>query len=330
MKVQAADFTDYLMTTFDESEHTLASSGDVFTFSNYGYLRIEKGALRLQGKVRGFRLRPTSLPPISEVVVNGKKERLTKAEGVVAWAHVGQVSNLSPSGQGGTPALQPQGDDTDDPLEHAAALHCRFQPEEVHLAAGAEKEVELHLRSVGDGQTGGQFRLAAPQGLQVVPAQIAVDPMDEGQERTIRFKVRSEKGAASRLWEIRLLPSGGLRAAAQSLLVSTGVVMTPDNRVPKSGQFVVRAPGYTTKVDHYSGTSFYLLDADGHRRFGRVATGNFLTGFPGVACEGKWSLVFGHQCEGIWTGPNNLTVRPLGLGGARTPACFTRTSRTGS
>jgi len=91
--------------------------------------------------------------------------------------------------------------------------------------------------------------------------------------------------------------------------------MTADNRVPKTGQFVVRAPGYTTKVDHYSGTSFYLLDADGHRRFGRVATGNFLTGFPGVVCEGRWSLVFGHQCEGIWTGQNNLTVRPLGLDG---------------
>ncbi len=139
--------------------------------------------------------------------------------------------------------------------------------------------------------------------------------MEEGEERTVHFKVRAEKDAANLLREIRLLPDSGLQAAGQSLIVSTGVVMTADNRVPKCGQYVVRAPGYTTKVDHYSGTSFYLLDADGHRRFGRVVTGNFLTGFPGVACEGRWSLVFGHQCEGIWTGQNNLTVRPLGLDG---------------
>jgi hypothetical protein len=304
--VQAADFTDYLMTAFDEGQHTLASAGGaVFTFSDYGYLRIEKGAWRVQGKVGGFRLRPASPPPDSTVVVNGKKERLTVAKGLVEWGKLPQ--DLPPAAGDG---------EAGSPPEHAAAVHCRFQPEEVHLAAGGEKEVQLVLRAVGEGRTGGQLRLLAPKGLQVDPAQIAVEPMEEPQERSVRFKVRAEKDAAQLLREIRLLPEGGLRAAAQSLTVSTGVVMTLDNRVPKSGQFVVRAPGYTTKVDHYSGTSFYLLDADGHRRFGRVVTGNFLTGFPGVACEGKWSLVFGHQCEGIWTGQHNLTVRPLGLDGA--------------
>jgi hypothetical protein len=155
------------------------------------------------------------------------------------------------------------------------------------LAAGGEKEVELHLRSVGQGANGGRFRLLASNGLQVEPPQLTVEPLDEGQERIVRFKVRADKDAPNLLREIRGVPDGGLRAAAQTLLVSTGVVMTADNRVPKSGQFVVRAPGYTTKADHYSGTSFYLLDADGHRRFGRVTTGNVLTGFPGLACEDK-------------------------------------------
>jgi hypothetical protein len=305
MMVRAADFTDYLMIACDDSEHTLASAGgEIFRFSDYGYLRIEKGVWRVQGKVAGFRVRPTSLPLDSDVLVNGKKERLTKADDLVEW---GRLPNDSPPGE--------LSGEADAPLERPAAVHCRFQPEEVHLAAGRAKTVELHLRAVGEGRTGGHFRLVASKGLQVEPARIAVEPMEEGQERTVHFQVRAEKDAANILREIRLLPDGGLRAAAQSLPVSTGVVMTPDNRVPRTGQFVVRAPGYTTKVDHYSGTSFYLLDADGHRRFGQVTTGNFLTGFPGVAYEGNWSLVFGHQCEGIWTGRNNLTVRPLGRDG---------------
>lgn len=231
MIVQAADFTDYLMAAFDESEHTLASAtGEVFTFCDYGYLRIEKGACRVQGKVGGFRVRSASLPSDSEAVVNGKKERLTKAEGFAEW---GKLPEDSP------PAAQ-RGEE-ESPLERAAAVHCRFQPEEVHLAAGGEKEVQLHLRSVGEGRTGGEFRLVAPAGLQVEPAQVAVEPMEEGMERTVRFKVRAAKDAAGALREVRLVPENGLKAASQTLVVSTGVVMAADNRVPKSGQFVVRA-----------------------------------------------------------------------------------------
>ena len=315
MMVQSLDFTDYVMAAFDDNENTLVTAGgEVFTFSDFGYLRVAGPTWRMGGKIGGFRVRLASPPPPGwnlQVVVNGNKQRLADAMGLVQWGKL--PKDLPPAAKDG---------EVDSLIERTAAVHCRFQPEEVHLAPGGEKEVDLHLRAVGEGQffqqfrLHGQFRLVAPKGLHVDPAQIAVEPMEEGQERTVRFKVRAEKDAADLLRDIRLLPGDGLRAAAQSLLVSTGVVITPDNRVPKSGQYVVRAPGYTTKVDHYSGTSFYLLDADGHRRFGRVVTGNFLTGFPGLACEGKWSLVFGHQCEGIWTGQNNLTVRPLGLDGA--------------
>ena len=79
----------------------------------------------------------------------------------------------------------------------------------------------------------------------------AVEPMEEGQERTLRLKIRAGNDAAGGLGEIRLVPEQGLHAASLALVVSTGVVMTADNRVPKSGQFVVRAPGYTMSVDQY-------------------------------------------------------------------------------
>jgi len=305
VKIEAADFTDYVMASFDESEHTLASAaGEVFAFSDYAYLRIAKGGWRVQGKVGGFRLRPASLPPDPAAMINGKKERLTKGEGLVEWGKLPKDALAAP------------GEEADSPLERAVAVHCWFQPEEVHLAAGGEKEVQLHLRSVGEGRTGGGFRLAASGGLEVEPAQIAVEPMEEGAERTVRFKVRAAKEATAALREVRLVPENGLKAASQTLVVSAGVVMAADNRVPKSGQFVVRAPGYTMNVDHYSAVGYRLLDADGHRRFGRVVTGNFTTGFAGLAWEGKWSFLFGLPCEGIWTGANNLTARSQGLGGA--------------
>ena len=65
----------------------------------------------------------------------------------------------------------------------------------------------------------------------------------------------------------------------------------------------MRAPGYTTKVDQYSGVSFYLLDADSHRRFGRFY-GNFATGFPSL--EG--GAQYRRPCDYIWPGDDGMTV----------------------
>jgi len=87
-----------------------------------------------------------------------------------------------------------------------------------------------------------------------------------------------------------------------------GVVITKDVRRPLSAQCVVRAPGYTTKVDLYSGVSFYLLDADGHRRFGRFY-GNFTYGFPGL--EGV--VQYRNACEFIWPGKDGVTVSSNGV-----------------
>ena len=302
MMVQTAEFTDYLMTAFDDRIHTLTSGeGEVFTFSDYGYMRHEKaGVLRARGKIFGFRTFYHS--SYGGTTINGKPE-VTRPVGVfVEW---GQILKA------GTPVRRAE--EAENPLERQAAVHCRCQPEEIHLAAGGEKEVTVYLRCVGDGQALGEFRLLAPKGLQVEPDHITVEPIAEGQERTVRFKVRAVKDAASILREIRLIPEPGLQAAPATLLVSTGVVLTTDNRVPKSGQYVVRAPGYTMKVDHYSGSPYYLLDVDGHRRFGRVVYGNFTNGIPALAHEGKWLIHFGRPCEGIWPGPNNLTIRPENL-----------------
>ncbi len=183
--VRTAEFTDYLMAAFDEGRHTLASAaGEAFTFSDYGYLRIEKGTWRVQGKVDGFRVRAASLPPDSSVAVNGKKERLAVAEGLAAWGKLSQ--EFPPDAQRG---------EADSPPQCAAAVHCRFQPEEVHLAAGGEKEVELVLRAVGAGRTGGQFRLVVPEGLAGRAGQDRgrADGRTRGAERAIQGSRRERR-----------------------------------------------------------------------------------------------------------------------------------------
>ena len=60
-------------------------------------------------------------------------------------------------------------------------------------------------------------------------------------------------------------------------------------------------------VDEFSGISYYLLDADGHRRFGRLHNTNFVFGFGAVARDGKFSFAYRHPCGFIWKGRDALT-----------------------
>lgn len=192
--------------------------------------------------------------------------------------------------------------------ERTASVHTWFSPEEVHLSAGGQREVQLHLRCVGAGQAKGQFRVTAPAGLRVEPAVATIPQMDEGQERIVTLKISADKNASRALREIRLVPEDGLPAAPATLLASVGVVITEDRLRPMNSQYVIRAPGYTMKVDHTSGVSFYLLDADGHRRHGRIHNTNFIYGIPGIQQDGKWAYRFGMPCQFVWTGDDTLTI----------------------
>src|SRR5262249_53266239 len=151
-----------------------------------------------------------------------------------------------------------------------------FLPEEVHLKAGGEREVAVTLRAVGRGEAGGALRFVAPEGISVEPRTVdMVPPLAEGAERTVKLRVRAGSGIPARLTELRLEPVGDTPARAESVPVSVGVVLRKDRRLPRMAQWVARAPGYTMKVDEFSGIGSYLLDADGHRRFGRINSGNF-------------------------------------------------------
>ena len=46
----------------------------IFTFSDYAYLRVEKGATQVRGKVAGFRLPATALPSGGPVTINGTQK----------------------------------------------------------------------------------------------------------------------------------------------------------------------------------------------------------------------------------------------------------------
>jgi len=69
-------------------------------------------------------------------------------------------------------------------------------------------------------------------------------------------------------------------------------------------QYVVRSPGYTIKVDARSGVSYYLLDAEGHRRHGTLYNSNFQFGIPSIEGAAR----FGTPCGFVWQGSNTLQV----------------------
>ncbi len=101
----------------------------------------------------------------------------------------------------------------------------------------------------------------------------------------------------------------GTPAASGTLLVSVGVVMIKDTLRPRLSDFVIRAPGYAMRVDQFSGTSYFLLDADGQRRSGpKYSTGSSPFGFPGVQRDGRWCFANLLPCGFIWSGKNSLTI----------------------
>ena len=90
--------------------------------------------------------------------------------------------------------------------------------------------------------------------------------------------------------------------------VSVGVVLTTDNRVPMFAQTVVRAPGYTMRVEQVGGVSYSLLDADGNRRHGMIHNTNFCNGITALESGGKWAFRYRLPCRFFWDGKNTLTV----------------------
>lgn len=61
------------------------------------------------------------------------------------------------------------------------------------------------------------------------------------------------------------------------------------------------------KVDEFSGVGTYLLDADGHRRFGRFATLNFINGFGAVQRGNEWIFRAQQASQQVWSSPDTLT-----------------------
>jgi hypothetical protein len=166
----------------------------------------------------------------------------------------------------------------------------------------------MTLRAVGHGEAGGALRFTAPEGISVEPEAVELSPpLVPGAERTVTLRVKARADLTNGLFEILAKPVGETLAATESLPVSVGVVLKKDRRIPRLAQWVARAPGYTMKVDEFSGVGTYLLDADGHRRFGRFATGNFLYGFGAVQRGNDWIFRAQQACQQVWNSPTSLT-----------------------
>jgi hypothetical protein len=295
MAAELPDYTDYLCVAFDDQPHTLTTADGqaTFTFSEYGYLRLGAGQPLLRGKLTAFRVRDER--------TTGDRLPANGTSAALHWE--GRVLSYGSVPPQPVPSAVPG---TENAREQAAALHYWMLPEEVHLSAQKPtdaREVTLHLRCVGQGQVAGRLHIKAPDGLSVEPATVEVPALGEGAGRTVTLTVRKTGKIDKGLHPLAIVPDGSLRASPGTFMTSVGVVITTDRRRPLNAQYVVRAPGYTTKVDQYSGVSFYLLDADGHRRFGRFY-GNFATGFPSLEGGARYR----HPCEYIWPADDGMTV----------------------
>jgi|GEM_PF-463861 len=303
VRLQSAAFTDYLLLSQvpDKERELVTPGGEAFRFRNYAYLRLAGDQLVGRGAILAFRLRAAKQP---------RTVRLNGSETAVQY-NAGFVQYGSPPA--GSPEIESDRQASDlEPAERRAYVHAWFLPEEVHLPEGGERQATLYLRSIGEGTAQGTYRVLPPPGILVQPERIEVPALRHGQTHTVRLRVRAHRQAPPRLDKIVLQPEADAPLVSVTLPVSVGVVVTEDRRLPRLAQFVVRAPGYTMRVDHFSGVSYYLLDADGHRRHGRIHNTNFINGFPGVQRGEKWCFRYRMPCQFIWRGPNTLTV---GCGG---------------
>jgi hypothetical protein len=293
--IEADSFSDRVLIAFDaDREHTLRAGGEAFAFRNYGYLRLAGDRLNVRGEVRAFRLKA---PATAQVSINGEARKARRDGDYLVFGEVPVDAAPAPEKSGQAEASEP-----------GAALHYHWMPEEIHLRAGGEKEATLHVRCVGRGEARGTLRLQTPREITVEPAAVELPNMTEGEARTVRLRFKAAAGAASALHSIRVVPDRGTPAAAGVLPVSVGVVMSEDIRTPLLAQWVVRAPGYTARVDQYSGICYHLLDADGNRRHGYIHNTNFCFGIGAAQREGKWLFRYGTPSRFVWDSPNTLTI----------------------
>jgi hypothetical protein len=294
MAVEAEAFSDRVLVAFNPSrKQTLGAAGESFTFHDHAYLRLAAGRLTVRGQLSAFRLRVSGTGAIS--ATRDGQPLIVRRDGDFL------VFGPSPAAAGDA--------ETAERTEVQAAVHYYFSPEEVHLAAGAEKAATMHLRCMGPGKGRGRLLLKTPEGISVEPSSVDLSGLAEGDEAAVQLRVKAAAETSSGLRVIQIEPVENAPAAPGTLLLSVGVVITEDRRVPMIGQMVVRAPQYTIKVDHQSGVACFLLDADGHRRHGAVNNGpRSYLGTGAVEQGGKWSLRYRTPCRFVWPIGNNLVV----------------------
>jgi hypothetical protein len=299
MKVEADDFSDRLLVGFGSSPRTVrihSPAGEEFRIEGYGFVRMANQAVVARGKFERFRIRVGDRVSLS-LTVNGKPEPAVVRDGFLVCGEVGEGDEAAP------------GSETENAAETQASVHTIFLPEEVRLqAGGAEREVATTLRAVGRGEAAGALRFVAPEGISVEPATVELaPPLAEGAARNISLRIKARAGLSNGLFEVRCEPVGDTSAAVEVLPVSVGVVLKKDRRIPRLAQWIARAPGYTMKVDEFSGVGTYLLDPEGHRRSGRFATLNFINGFGAVQRGSEWIFRAQQASQQVWSSPDSLT-----------------------
>ncbi|MEK7399013.1 MAG: hypothetical protein AAB116_18920, partial [Candidatus Poribacteria bacterium] len=173
VRIDGTDFTDYVMKAFDDKEYGFKTDkGEFFAFVDYGYLRLTNDRIIAHGKINALKIHAPHLSENTRSRLNGKDALFTYQKGFICFGDISQV----------TTQVKPKKTVTSSPY-----VHYWFSPEEAHLSEnGGDKEVEVHLRCVGNGEVKGKIKLIVPEGLSVDKNELEVQPLSEGTEQIIK------------------------------------------------------------------------------------------------------------------------------------------------
>jgi hypothetical protein len=235
---------------------SLSDGREAFEFADHAFVRVLPDAVEAVGDLRRMRLDLCGASP-KAMRLNGAAAQARFEGGFCLY---GLAKPLPPVAPPPAPAPGPA-------LRGAVAT--QWHPAMVRLATGAEGRAELTFRNEGAVPVAATVRLAAPEGVSVTPAEVAL-ALSPGQEATMPIVLKGDAAVANRLGAVRLLPPADtvLPIQAEPLRVSHGMTSEKDQIWPRQFSCTVYSPRYVTRYEYWDCTqATFLLDARGLRRF---------------------------------------------------------------
>jgi hypothetical protein len=254
VRIDAEGYTDYAAVAFGPQknlpDHAVASDADpltIFTFRNYGYLRLAgDGKITASGGWTGFRI-PDAAGPVT---LNGRLADATKDHGYLVFGRLPAKAD---------PPLQ---------VDPACPFPVTISPEVVRMFSRDTRKVTYKIRNTLEEPVSGWIEFDLPKGLAADRPKPEFGPVNPGETAEISVAFRSDIPDAGRYvvpYRINYRRAGEgriIRTAAREMVVTINAVLEYDYQNSQSAVYRVYAPKLTVKLDMFHGLCRYLADDD--------------------------------------------------------------------